>query len=158
MNPVYFIHLVLARLSRRQAFGVVPKAGKLVWRHSIFWSSLAFGMMSVTSFGCVGTRLGSKPHALRGQVVHQERDLPPRRDQVRTGLFARATTHEIVGAEHDCYSASELPGPPAPRESLVLPWLKNDSRSHPPQPSRFLPVPTRPVFDPHWGCDQALER
>lgn len=35
-----------------------------------------------------------------------------------------------------------------PRESLTLPWLREGHRTKPPEVSRFLPVPTRPVFEP----------
>lgn len=75
MNQVYFIHLVLARLSLRQAFGVTPNAGLASSNDSapfrassaatspcsvLLWG-MGLAVWVLASSGCVGTRGGPPP-------------------------------------------------------------------------------------------------
>lgn len=214
MNQVYFIHLVLARLSLRQAFGVHPNASIVSSTgSSLFPASRALPASPATRFprsvllwglglavwvlgssGCVGTRGGPPPRfaprpelasvsgsarmgafamtpeqpgawdfqpALHEAGYHQP--APAHSLPCRLGLLGKRIDNG--GAECQCSSlvgagldGAGLDGAgaacmgdgsePEPRESLTLPWLKGGHKSQPPEVSRFLPVPTRPVFQP----------
>ena len=75
MNQVYFIHLVLARLSLRQAFGVTPNAdlassndsapfrasSAATSPRSVLLWGMGLAVWVLASSGCVGTRGGPPP-------------------------------------------------------------------------------------------------
>jgi hypothetical protein len=198
MNQVYFIHLVLARLSLRQAFGVTPNASLASFNDSapfrassaatsprsvLLWG-LVLAVWVLASSGCVGTRGGPPPRfAPRPEL--QTMSGSASSGSARMGAFAmepeqagawdfQPALHEVGyhtpahqhslpcrmgllgrrmdrGGDCSCTSDGGC-GPegvePQPRESLTLPWLKGGHKSKPPEVSRFLPVPTRPVFQP----------
>jgi len=142
MNQVYFIPLCLARRSLRQAFGLIPKAvlggwsvqGKFRLLDSLGSRMILLSTLLLPPVGCVGTRVG-----------------PGAGEPVRTGLFAHMVDgdvdHGTSCPEKECLGYSEQQEG-VPRESLMLPGLKGNSAAKPPEASRFLPVPTRPVFEP----------
>jgi|688.fasta_scaffold40845_1 hypothetical protein len=142
MNQVYFIPLCLARLSLRQAFGVIPKAGLGGWSmDNRLWRPDSLGarliLLSTLLFlpvGCVGTPVGPRPG-----------------ESARTGFFAQTLESDVVHSagypDRDCLEYSEQQQG-APRESWTIPGLRRGSDTKPPEASRFLPVPTRPVFEP----------
>lgn len=188
MNQVYFIHLVLARLSRRQAFGADPNVSAvslnllLLSPHRAWgWAFFLLGVVSIVgSTGCVGTRGGPparfapKPAAnLSGHgaarmgafaigpnghdaqhmgawdfqpAIHQagyETHPPQHSLPCRMGLMGK----RMEASDASCNCAEEASEDRQPRGSLTLPWLKGN-KAKPPEVSRFLPVPTHPVFEP----------
>lgn len=58
------------------------------------------------------------------------------------GTAATATDRSV------CLDPPSDHHPPKPRESLVIPGLGSKHPLTPPEPARFHPVPTRPVFEP----------
>lgn len=188
MNQVYFIHLVLARLSRRQAFGADPNVSAvslnslvLYLRRCCGWAFVLLGVVSVlSSTGCVGTRggpsarlapkpatnlsghgvarmgafaLGSTGHDAQQMgawdfqpAIHQagyETQPPQHSLPCRMGLMGK----RIEAGAVSCNCAEQAGDNHQPRGSLTLPWLKGN-KTKPPEVSRFLPVPTHPVFEP----------
>lgn len=202
MAQVYLIHLVLARLSRRQAFGTNPKAVAATSnrpssvRNEFFCRVFVIALLLVAVNGCVGTR-GVRPGAGslgRTQLfAHGSSRLGLYRQGVyRPGAFGTGAPHlacedgclhdvplgpDYSPAIHDIsYHESRVPrhslpcrlgilgkrvdvgcadpacgemlGEPEPRESWTLPGLRGKHKAEPPEVSRFLPVPSRPVFEP----------
>lgn len=121
------------------------------------------------SSGCVGTRIAQPPNyngcdfqpPLHQSVLHDsaphESAQHHSKQSYRLGLFGS----RLGQCGNDCYgecSCAMTSGieegltaeeaQPQPRESLTLPWLREGHRTKPPEVSRFLPVPTRPVFEP----------
>ena len=162
MNQVYFIHLVLARLSLRQAFGVTPNADLASSNDSapfrassaptsprsvLLWG-MGLAVWVLASSGCVGTRGGPPPRFAPRPGLATMSGLPSG-GSARMGLLGKRLEH--YGDECSCATDGSCDPERAglqPRESLALPWLKGDHESKPPEVSRFHPVPTRPVFQP----------
>lgn len=126
----------------RQAFGAIPKVGLGRWGvHGIFRALDSLGgriillsTLLLLPVGCVGTRGRPGPG-----------------ESVRTGFFAHVVDRDMVHGtgcpDQECLAYPEQQEG-VPRESLMLPGLKGSSAAKPPEASRFLPVPTRPVFEP----------
>jgi len=132
-----------------------------VWVNPALLWGLAIWIM--VSCGCVGTRI-SPPPPYNGCDFQP----PPHHSKppCRLGLFGRRLGQDVCeyngecNGECNCAMTSGIEAVdienglaaeeahPQPRESLTLPWLREGHKSKPPEVSRFLPVPTRPVFQP----------